>query len=262
MAISDHWLFYPDIQAAGGLGPALEAEFARSNVALEVSGFGGESWARVAHELRFCQVSLGAEKRIIISDFWSHGFLYGHIQQADLRILAEAMATWLTQGTGLAVMIERYPFFRPNEGAAEFEAGNGVEHAWAKMDGWVARDLPRLTPLVNAAERSPQLRQLLPFTSHESLHFSRSMGFPYTNDVAHAVPIGDGHYRALGPEYRIAKATHRVQATGNDYHYEYADYDVLGEGDAEHMIGLIVATLPVGCGPAIMGTAQDLEKQS
>lgn len=258
MLTGDHWLFYPDIQAAGGLAPALDAEFAALGVTLDVHGFGAGGWAGVKANNRSCQVCIGTQEKIIMPDFWADGVLMGNLQTTDLHICAEATAAWLHDGVSLATLNDRFAIFRATDGAEAFESGRGVDFAWSKMDGWVARDLPRLTPLVEAAKHRPQLRQLLPFTSHESLHFSRSTGYLYTNDVAHAIPIGEGQYRALGPGYKVEKKIIRTEATGNDFHYDHYDYDILGEGDADHVIDLILSALPPNCGPAITGTAEDM----
>ena len=258
MLTGDHWLFYPDIQAAGGLAPALDAEFAALGVALDVHGFGAGCWATVKTGLRTSQVAIALEERLFLPSFSSQGVGMGNASNPDLVAVAAAIAVWLTQDVSIAYMEQRFPFFKSSDGSKEFEAGGGVDYAWAKMDGWVARDLPRLTPLVEAAKHRPQLRQLLPFTSHESLHFSRSTGYPYTNDVAHAIPVGEEQYRALGPGYKVEKKIIRTEATGNDFHYDHYDYDILGEGDADHVIDLIVSALPPNCGPAITGTAEDM----
>lgn len=256
MATKDHRPLYPDIQAAGGLGPALEAEFTRMGVTLDVHGFGAGSWAMVKAGSRTSQVTIAIEERLIMPSFSSQGIGMGNASSPDLAAVAEAIATWLTRDTPIADMEQQFPFFKSSDGSKAFEAGRGVDHAWGKMDGWVARDLPRLTPLVETAKRRPKLRQLLPFTSHESLHFSRCTGYPYTNDVAHAIVIGEGQYRALGPGFVTVERAYK------SHRYREADYDVLGEGDAEHVIGLIVAALPEGCGPALPGTAEKLERDN
>jgi hypothetical protein len=261
MSENNHWPLYPDIQAAGGLGPALEAEFTRMGVVLDVHGFAAGNFARVKEGGRSCEMALASRPRLILPGFWSDGILMGNGKTPHLSDCAEGIAAWIKEGVSVAIMKERFPFFQVSEGAEEFEGGRGVDYVWSKMD-WLAQEYPRLMPLVETARRSPQLRQLLPFTSHESLHFSRCTGFPYTEDVAHAVPLGEGRYRALGPGYRIVERTHHPLGMGDPYHYKVADYDLLGEGDAEHVIDLIVSALPEGCGPAIRGTAADLERDN
>lgn len=258
MTTEDHWLLYPDIQAAGGLGPALAAEFARLGGQIGVHGFGSGScaWAvptQAEGKSRRSRLSLATEERLFQFDFWADDVEIGWGTGKDLTPVAETVVAWLTQGLSAADMEDRFPLFVAAGGTREFETGDLVEYAWAKLDRWAARDWSRMTPLIEAAKRRPELRQLLPFTSHESLCFSRCTGYPYTNDVAHAVPLEDGQYRALGPGYVMQEKTYR------DHRYREAEYDVLGEGDAEHVIGLIVAALPPDCGPAVTGTARNSE---
>jgi hypothetical protein len=92
-----------------------------------------------------------------------------------------------------------------------------------------------LLPLIVAARKSQELCQLFPFTSHQCLCLSRCTGYPYSGDCPHAVPIKRGEYQVF-------------EASGN----------VVGSGDAERAVQLLVQHLPPNCGPATKGTAHDL----
>ncbi|MBD0742426.1 hypothetical protein BG418_13175 [Streptomyces sp. CBMA152] len=86
------------------------------------------------------------------------------------------------------------------------------------------------------AAAEPKLRQLYPFTSHWSLHFTTCTGFPYAWDVPFVDPLRDGRYRVCGP----SRGT------------------VIGEADTvAAAIAMVVAALPANCGPAVAGTAND-----
>jgi hypothetical protein len=96
---------------------------------------------------------------------------------------------------------------------------------------------PIIRPVVEAAHAEPALRQLFPFTSHWSLHFTRCTGVPYSRDIPFIAPLGGGRYRVGDP-------TH-----GN----------TLGEtDDPRHAISFVLDHLPASCGPAVAGTADDL----
>jgi hypothetical protein len=93
--------------------------------------------------------------------------------------------------------------------------------------------------LVEAAYAQPRLRVLFPFTSHHDLHFSRCTGYPYSRDVPFIQHLPSGRYLVSGP------------LRGS----------VIGEADdPAGAVALVVASLPVGCGPTVAGTAEDLER--
>ncbi|MFI6288634.1 DUF6193 family natural product biosynthesis protein [Streptomyces sp. NPDC051018] len=98
--------------------------------------------------------------------------------------------------------------------------------------------------LIEAAYAEPELRVLFPYQSHESLHFSRCTRYPYTHDVPAIVPV-DGKYRVIG---RTARSPHRPVDIG------WAD-------NPRDAVALVLARLPPGCGPAVVGTADDLDKE-
>ncbi|AUY54370.1 hypothetical protein EH183_21530 [Streptomyces sp. CB01881] len=96
---------------------------------------------------------------------------------------------------------------------------------------------PTVRDLVEAAHAEPKLRQLYPFTSHWSLHFTTCTGYPFTWVVPFVDPLRDGRYRVCGPD----RGT------------------VIGEADtAEQAIALVISHLPTSIGPAVAGTARDL----
>lgn len=109
-----------------------------------------------------------------------------------------------------------------------------LESLRERADSWdIAHQTLKVAELAFA---EPKLRQLLPFTSHYSLHFTTCTGFPYSWDVPFIDPLGDGRYRVCGP----------LRGT------------VIAETDtAEHAISLVVGGLPEPCGPAVAGTADD-----
>jgi hypothetical protein len=116
-----------------------------------------------------------------------------------------------------------------------------------RFDSWISP-----LPLIEAAKKRPELRQLFPFTSLYSICFSRTTGYPFTADCPHATPIGDGRFRAYSTKYKI------VNRSNEGFNYKEAVDEVIGEGSAEEVIEMLVANLPPDCGPAVSGTAEDL----
>ncbi|WP_455352651.1 DUF6193 family natural product biosynthesis protein [Streptomyces sp. SYSU K217416] len=113
----------------------------------------------------------------------------------------------------------------------------------ARWNAVLGTDTELIDPaLTAAAHEDPLLRQLLPLVSHGSLQFSRCVRFPLSNDVPALFPRIGGGFRVL----------RMWEPRGSDRH-------VVGEADSPtEAVALVVAHLPAGCGPAIDGTADDL----
>ncbi|MFD9221871.1 DUF6193 family natural product biosynthesis protein [Streptomyces sp. NPDC060064] len=89
--------------------------------------------------------------------------------------------------------------------------------------------------MVRAAYAQPRLRELYPMVSHGTLYLSRCTDYPGS-----FVPV----------VYRMVRGGYQVTARS---------IGSLGEvNTVEEAFALVVANLPEGCGPAIVGTARDV----
>jgi hypothetical protein len=152
-------------------------------------------------------------------------------------------------------MGERFKLFQPTEKGKAHEAGQAVEYQWESLlKSWEDTPDPSMSPkpLIEAARKRPELRQRFPFTSLHKLCFSRTTGYPFTNDCPHAEPVGKGRFRAYSAKHEIVNRNH------DGFDYQEAVYEVIGEGSVEEVTEMLVANLPPNCGAAIGGTAEDL----
>jgi len=190
---------YPDILASGDLSKALAKAFANLGSSLQSTTTSVKfiPYARAEGGSRFCQMYIAAHERLFIFDFWSKGVGYGKGSTADLHDAAQAIHFWIIEQPDLARMQDRFSFFAPEPQGLAHEAGRAVEYQWERLrESWsrTADGKPdAMSPLVliEAAMQQPELRQLFPFTSLYSLHFSRTTGYPFTNDCPFAVPVGN-----------------------------------------------------------------------
>lgn len=109
-----------------------------------------------------------------------------------------------------------------------------MEAAWQRLLHKEYMD----TRLVGAAYAEPLLWQLHPSSSHQDLHFSRCTG-DWSWDVPFIMHLPGGRYLVAGPS--------RSQ--------------IVGEADtAEEAVALVVDRLPPGCGPAVVGGREELDR--
>ncbi|MGI5473356.1 DUF6193 family natural product biosynthesis protein [Streptomyces sp. CA-132043] len=108
-----------------------------------------------------------------------------------------------------------------------------VEAGWqhVRADGRVRSEL------LEAAYAEPRLHQLFPWTGMGELHFSRCTEPRWTWDVPYIQPAADGRYRVSGPR--------RGESIGP-------------AATPEQAVAMVVENLPPGCGPAFLGTPEEL----
>ncbi|MCU7825300.1 DUF6193 family natural product biosynthesis protein [Kitasatospora sp. DSM 101779] len=93
--------------------------------------------------------------------------------------------------------------------------------------------------LVEAAYADDVIRSLFPMVSHGSLQFSRCTRFPWSRDLPSVFPNGSAGFRVM-----------RLHEPGNS---------TIGEVlSADEAVRMVRDNLPVGCGPAVDGTPDDL----
>lgn len=123
---------------------------------------------------------------------------------------------------------------------------NPVEAAWHKLlttagEPRRPEGSPLLAPfaeLVRVAHAELLLRQLYPWTGMWELHFSRCTEIRHTWDVPYIGILGDGRYCVEGP----GRSSPRIAETDS----------------APAAVALVIDRLPARCGPAFVGSAEEL----
>ncbi|MFK4083637.1 DUF6193 family natural product biosynthesis protein [Kribbella sp. NPDC020789] len=236
---------YPDLAAAGGLAAALEQVAAELGLDLGevMRSESSPNWATVsgaAPGRGSFSIVLAAQERRFIIDGWSRGVQLLSGGTEDLHAVTSAAAAWRT-GATLRQLRDLCPFVTFGELAEAHERGpaDAVTTKWRLLREEMREDIPfpAVRDLVEAAYAEPKLRQLYPFTSHWSLHFTTCIGYPFTWVVPFVDPLKDGRFRVCGP--------HRGTVVG------------IAE-TAEEAVVLVVSQMPTDIGPAVEGTAEDL----
>lgn len=118
---------------------------------------------------------------------------------ADLPAVAATMHAWQS-GIRVRQLISAWPFLRTGGFAEAYERSEAeaIDYRWRQYND-TRSGAPHLIPLhpfISHAFREPRLRALLPYTSHSTLRFSRSVSRPPDSSRLPTVhPLPDGRYR-------------------------------------------------------------------
>lgn len=139
---------------------------------------------------------------------------------------------------------------QPTPGGRQIPLGTTIRASWPNMSAEPAshavveaawqdvRDDGRVPiELLDAAYAQPRLRQLFVWTGMGELHFSRCTEKRWTWDIPYLARAKEGGYRVDGPL--------RNESVG------------LAE-TPEQAIAMVLDRLPTGCGPAFVGTPEEL----
>jgi hypothetical protein len=222
---------YDDVDEAGSLSEAIEAEGARLGLDWAGAVFEGRGYADATAMAgrRHVEVSCALEVRRFLFDGWERGHLLASGATASLEDLARAVHGWLAGGLGSKDLVSRNPFLKRAAIADAAEAGAGALVAQA----WEGLAATPLGPYAALARAHPAVGRLRPFLSVHRLCLSRCTGYPYSK---------------VGPIV--------VASRGG---FEVWDGDVFaGWGDATEALRLVAARLAADCGPAVHGNSDDL----
>ncbi|MFG2820890.1 DUF6193 family natural product biosynthesis protein [Kitasatospora sp. NPDC048365] len=235
---------YPELGRNETLRSILQAAVHQAGYGLDVLPEDAPGWwrsgARMDSDSRTASALLGIAERAFILSFWERGVGMARGTTTSLDAVASAMGAWQS-GATLAQLKSACPFVDYSRLAEAHERGDGVEAQWTSYRHTTARFVDH--ELIEAAYAQPQLRVLFPFHSLNSLNFSRCTGFPYTHDIPVITPA-NGRYRVTWWHTRSPHGP--------------AD---IGEAESpDEAVALVLAHLPHNCGPAVAGTAHDLDR--
>lgn len=162
----------------------------------------------------------------------------------NLKDVATSIHRWIEGLVTTRELAAEFPFVKRVDSAAAFESGSEVDHRWNWYEDWLPENCPELVPFFEVAKRTPELRQLFPYTSQLCMCFSRSTGYPYTGDCPVVIPKTDVGFRDVIPDQYEVRLRNRL----------------LGSGDGRQAAELVVRHLPLNCGPAVAGTAETIKR--
>ncbi|MFC9440413.1 DUF6193 family natural product biosynthesis protein [Nocardia sp. NPDC057030] len=194
--------------------------------------------ARIDDGIRSLSIDLDTTKRAFVMRFRAYGVLMAGGTTSDLAACAAAAVQWQS-GTTSWALYKAWSFVEYKEFRAQADEHDPVAARWA----FLRTQRPDLDHrLIEAAYAQPRLRMLFPATSvSTTLILSRCTRYPFSFDVPSVCSTGGKYYVLRGRYMPEGPKTIAV-------------VDM-----AEDAVALAVAHLPEGCGPAIIGTYQDLD---
>jgi hypothetical protein len=191
-------------------------------------------------------------------DFWDRGVCLAHGSTPLLPKAAEVIHAWIAEEVPTGELRRRFPFVGVELRAESHEQGAAaeVEQKWQALLSHVRSDqyMSVLIWVVEKAMEVPVLRQLFPYTSLFALCFSRCTGYPFSGDCPRVCPSS----RAITQGYLTLEQRAALQFE-KPFTVADANGRFLAQGDAARAIELIIRHLPSNCGPAVQGTADDLD---
>jgi hypothetical protein len=235
---------YPELGRDGTLQIVLHRAVHQAGFRFDVLPERAPGWkrtgARANSRERTTDAHLAIQEPCFIMRFWERGVTMAKGTTTSLDEAAKALGLWQS-GADLNDLRLACPFVHYGPLAEAHERGTAVETMWTIYRHSTAAHVDH--DLVEAAYAEPRLRALFPFHSHRSLNFSRCTGFPYTHDVPAITPV-DGKYRVT---WRNTCSPH-------------GPADMAETDNPRVAIALVLVHLPSDCGPAVAGTAHDLDK--
>jgi hypothetical protein len=238
--LPDYADLYPET-VGRGLSAALQDELDLLGVGNELRATwlhpSNQGWTSVERGQRNAQMCCALAERLFMLTLRGEGIIYFELQTDSLPETALGISVWLSDPPpSVKETEERCPFMHATAEASAYEGGEAIELKWQRllMDGLphsyqaLLREMG-LVPLIERAAAEPRLRQLYPYTSHAFLRFSRWVGFPFSYDLPYATPTS-----AAGESFVVFRA-------GDIFD---ADEAVIGEGDADRAVDLLVQALP------------------
>lgn len=197
-----HAELYPDVVTAGSLSAALNRTFSEIGSTLTSSPHWGESDSYASVELgaRVANVSTAMYERTFTLDIWMEEIEFGNGSTPDLIDVAKAIRLWLEDRDKKATdVVREISFLELRPKAESYERGTYIEDTWQEF---LTEPFDRehndifhwdeLNELIALAAARPELRRLLPFTTHERFSVTRRTRPPDSLPVIQA--LGEGQY--------------------------------------------------------------------
>ena len=195
------------------------------------------------------RVALSVERLESRGDLWDRGVPAGRLSCSSLANTVAFLRAALAHDTSVGMIQSEMPFFRASESGLIQDKGRDayLDYQWGELFRVLDENskyftFAQLYKLAQIASQMPELRQLRPYTSVGRFCFSRCLGFPFSYDCPSAQAIAEKQIQVY------------AASPMNEWHK-----NPVGIGNATEAAQMLADALPSNCGPAILGTADDLK---
>ena len=185
--VAKHDLFsnlYQDIVNIGGLSNAVNEALKIVDSSLEAkSNAELPNYLQIKHKERSSQIMMAANERLFSVDLWNEGVRYGGWWFEDMIQAANFIKHSVELQLSVNEMKMAYSWFESETGELhEKGAEQETEQQWNEIIAWLENEktvMRHLLQCVKISREIAQLAVLFPYTSHNTLCFSLTTGFPY-----------------------------------------------------------------------------------
>jgi len=232
-------IFYPELFFKKNLADVFNIEMKKINSELKVDLFDSKNqlhYARYEKYGKFCQIFIAKYKRTFSVDYWKQGVCLAHSSIGNKRNVALSINEWIINNNNIKEFTEKYPFVIFNDIAEDFENNNEVDYSWKKYLKEIPKSHPELKDFVFESYKNNKIKKLFPYMSLNNFCFSRCTGYPYTTDCPY-VYVENGIIIIKNRKGKI-----------------------LGKGNVEESIKIILDNIPDDFSFAVKGIADELDK--
>jgi hypothetical protein len=246
-------IIYPDIIKHGSMLLAL-----RNELKLIDEKFKNEIFVEnQKSKIRNIEILTSEISRSFVVTAWVQGVIYGYATSSNFKDIAFFVKKFIYEEASTIELIQEFSFFIAEPESYIHEKKQLTEYTWnvllqSKPTDYLSIDI---YPMIQESAKYPELRRLFPFISLTRLCFSLTTGYPfYTKNIPIISPVFNSAYSEKNI-YQVVKFKTHPKFKSNLCFVE----EMLGQGSIQEVTKLLVENLPPNCGPAINGTADDLE---
>ncbi len=251
---------YPELKKVGGLANAMNNEFERLGSLLRVVNDETirklpMTYARVENASKFSQIYIAAKEKLYLPDFWRDGACLAHGATDNISDLIKAIDYWLNQDISTQDLALQFSFVNPSDKAVHFDNNKEIEYAWNNLA--TEDDDKGLKEFIDVASKNEVLNKLFPFTSLYTLCFSKCTGYPYdSTGLPNVTMIDNRNFCLPGGLPENEKIQHEnLSSKGRLYLVTIDRTQIIGKGDANEALKMVMDNLPNDIGPARKGIA-------
>jgi hypothetical protein len=202
--------FYPDIVRSGGLSNAINESLRKIGSKLQVMKCDNNMIVynvRIENKERFSHVTVVVNERKFLVDLWNEGIWYGNWCLNDLDQVSDFIMKSIELRFPVKKLEKLYPWFNSKKGKIH-EKGVKYEtkHQWNELKNNLKNEKTQkkyLLPCFKIAKKMNELKELFPFTSHNTLCFSLTTGYPFLEVGPKITVLKENHFEIRFDEKEV-----------------------------------------------------------